>query len=428
MSSRTSAVPAAASVLVPTLAWRSRIVGHADVDPATLVTNPANWRRHPDRQRAALDGSLTDIGWVQSVIVNRTTGHLVDGHARVEQALGRGEPLVPVGYVELSPDEERLVLATLDPIGALAEPDAEALTSLLASFEISDGALDDLLAELREQAGIGRPALVDPDEVLPLPEPESVYVRPGQIWQVGSHRLACGDALDAGLVARLLDGARPTLLATDPPYGVGLDLARRHRDSARRRGAGHRNVGMAGDGRADWSAAFELVPSLEVAYVWHPALMGPAVSAGLKRIGFEPISEIIWVKTRWAIGRSWYHWQHEACLVARRNGVPVTFLGGRDQGTVWEAPSPKVGGPGADPKVDHPSQKPVALFDRPIRNHLRAGAIVYDPFLGSGTTLIAAELAPRICYGLELDPRYAQLVLERWHAVTGRRAELVAGA
>jgi DNA modification methylase len=406
--------------------WERRIVDHAVVAPSTLLAHPQNWRRHPEAQRRAMRAVLDDVGWVQSVIVNRETGHILDGHLRVEEAVARGEALVPVGYVELTAEQERRVLALFDPIGALASPDPAALADLLASFEVTDGELKVLLADLAASAGVRLPALVDPDEVLPLPEPDATYVRRGQVWQLGAHRLGCGDALDPADVARLLAGARPTLLATDPPYGVGLDLGHRHGPLARpRRGSGHHQTAMLGDARADWSAAYELVPSLEVGYIWHPALTAPSVTEGLIRIGFEPVSEVIWVKSRWTVGRRWYHWQHEGCLVVRRTGSKVRFLGGRAQGTVWEAPSPKVGGVGADPKADHPSQKPVLLFERPIRNHLEADGIVYDPFLGSGTTLIAAEITGRTCHGLELDPRFAQLTLERWQAITGRRAALV---
>jgi DNA modification methylase len=409
-------------------AWPNRIVELTELDPSELLAHPLNWRRHPDGQRTALRDVLERIGIVQGVIYNRTTRHLVDGHLRVEEALRRGIPRVPVVVVELSADEERLVLATFDPIGSLATPDRDALTELLASFEVGDGPLKALLAELAASAGVTIPTRIDPDAVLPLPDPPSTYVRLGQVWQAGPHRIGCGDATDPTFVARILDGARPSLLATDPPYGVELDLAARHGAASRsRRGAGHRRVGMAGDARPDWSAAFELVASLDVAYVWHPSLTAPAVFAGLERIGFEPVSEIIWAKSRWTVGRRWYHWMHESAIVARRTGARVRFLGGRAQGTVWEAPSPKVGGPGADPKEDHPSQKPVVLFERPIRNHLEAGGLAYDPFLGSGTAVIAAELTGRACYGVELDPQFAQLALERWAAVTGRRPVLLEG-
>jgi DNA methylase len=411
--------------------WRNRIVGHADVEPRTLVPNPQNWRLHPESQRRALRAVLDSIGWVGHVTVNRATGHLVDGHLRVEEAIARGEPTVPVELVELSLDEERLVLAALDPISGLALGDPSALAELIASLSTSDADLAAFLDDLAATHGVRALELVDPDDVPTPPDESATYVRPGQLWELGPHRLMCGDALDAGDVARLLDGARPRLMTTDPPYGVELDLARRHAlsDALRqgggpRRGTGHRNVSLPGDRRADWSEAFELVPSLDVAYVWRPALHAAEVGEGLARIGFEFASEIVWVKSRWAVGRRWYHWQHETCLVARRRGARVPFLGGRDQGTIWEAPSPKVGGRDADPKADHPAQKAIVLFDRPIRNHLHPGEAVYDPFLGSGTTLVAAELSHRRCYGLEIDPRFAQVAIERWQAVTGGRAVL----
>ena len=399
------------------------------MSPAELAAHPGNWRRHPEFQRRALRASLGDVGWVTGVIVNRLTGHLLDGHARVEEALARGEPTVPVTFVELTADEELLVLATLDPIGALAVADGTALDDLLESVATTDADLQALLDDLAVSSGLGHHGLADPDECPTPPEEAATYVRSGQIWELGSHRILCGDALDAAAVGRLVAGERPQLLATDPPYGVNLDLSHRHNLSGSQPGHGrgreHRAVRLAGDGRADWSAAYELVPSLEVGYVWHPALTVAAVIAGLDRIGFELVSEIIWVKSRWAVGPRWYHWRHEGCLVVRRRGARVRFLGGRDQGTVWEAPSPKVGGVDADPKVDHPSQKPILLFERPIRNHVRRGGLLYDPFLGSGTALIAAERAGRRCLGVEIDPAFVQVEIERWQALTGERAELV---
>ena len=131
----------------PTAPLRNRITGSGEEAPDQLLPNPANWRTHPARQRDALRGSLDTVGWVQQVLVNRTTGHLVDGHARVEEAIGRGEPTIPVLYVELSPEEEALVLATLDPIGAMAEQSTERLEALLASVTVDDAGLLALLAE-----------------------------------------------------------------------------------------------------------------------------------------------------------------------------------------------------------------------------------------------------------------------------------------
>ncbi|MGH2511841.1 MAG: hypothetical protein ACRDGQ_04050, partial [Candidatus Limnocylindrales bacterium] len=345
-------------------AWRNRIVGSGDVDPTDLLANPNNWRTHPGPQRNALRGSLGTVGWVAQVLVNRTTGHMVDGHARVEEAISRGEPTVPVLYVELDPDEEALVLATLDPISAMAIPDEAKLRELLADVTVDDEGLRALLGNLagsQPKAG-----LTDPDEI---PEPPTeVYVRPGELYALGDHRILCGDATKPDDVARLLDGVQPRLLSTDPPYGVSLDPTWRDgvynglgaaeapymrvagqtapEDTARaKRGAhgrtpGHRNTSLSGDTRVDWSEAFALVPSLEVGYVWHAGVHAGEVAAGLVRIGFEIVAQVIWDKGLFAMGRSWYHWAHEPCWVVRKPGVPNLFADSRDQSTVWRVPSP----------------------------------------------------------------------------------------
>ncbi len=426
MSARTHAGRAARNAPAPSN-WQSRIVGHAQVDPASLIAHPENWRRHPRSQRRALRATLDDVGWVQSILVSRRSGQMLDGYLRAEEALRRHEPTVPVTFVDLDEAEERLVLATFDTIGAFAQPDPDALRDLLSKLGEQDGDLAVLLEALAASAGVGRVTPADPDDAPERPDESSTYVRPAQLWRLGNHRLLCGSATDPAAVHRLLGAERPTLLVTDPPYGVRLDLERRHAhaEAGRPRGSGHRRAALAGDERADWSPAFELVPSLAVGYVWHPALHVRDVIAGLERIGFELVSEIVWSKSRWTVGHRWYHWQHESCLVVRRHGARSRFLGGRDQGTVWEAPSPKLGGRGADPKADNPSQKPAVLFERPIRNHLPPGGIAYDPFLGSGTAIVAAEISGRRCLAMELDPSFVQVAIERWQRLTGTRAEVV---
>ena len=424
--------------------------------PAELVPNPRNWRTHPVDQQRALTGALAEVGWVAEVLVNQTTGHVVDGHLRIELALERSEPTVPVTYVELSEDEERLILATLDPLAAMADAEATALADLLAGLEPGDEALRALLDDLAREYGIDAPrtGLADPDEVPDLPT--DPYVRRGELYLLGDHRILCGDATDPGDVARLLDGAQPRLLATDPPYGVSLDPTWRdgvynelgpaekpylrldgqgNGDDATAapvgrhgRTEGHRNTTVSGDTRVDWSEAFELVPSLTVGYVWHAGVHAAAVAAGLERIGFEVVSQVIWDKGLFAIGRSWYHWGHEPCWVIRRRDAKVPFLGERNQSTVWRAPSPKMIMGGSDEeKLDHPTQKPVVLFETPIRNHTRPGDLVYDPFSGSGTAIVAAEALGRRALAMEIDPRYVQVAIERWERFTGKKAERIDG-
>jgi hypothetical protein len=424
----------------PTAAWRNRITGTGEEAPDQLLANPANWRIHPKAQQDALAGALDQVGWVQQVLVNRRSGFVVDGHARVALALTRGEATVPVLYVDLDPEEEALVLATLDPISAMAGRDDEKLRALLADITVDDAGLQALLGDL---AGV-KAGRTDPDDV---PEPsEEPYVKTGELWVLGDHRLLCGDATSPEDVARLLDGAAPTLLATDPPYGVGLDPTWRDATYNRfgsgadpymptddpkgvrirhPRTVGHRNVTLSGDTRVDWSEAFALVPSLQVGYVWHAGVHAAEVAEGLQRIGFEIVSQVIWDKGLFAMGRSWYHWAHEPCWAVRKPGVPNLYTGTRDQSTIWRAPSPKmIMGGSTEEKYDHPAQKPIVLSEIPIRNH--AGD-VYDPFAGSGTTLIAAEQLGRRCYAIEIDPRYAQVIIERWQNFSGRTAERVDG-
>ena len=440
----------AKTTVVPPSAWRNRIVGSGEAAPDQLVANPGNWRTHPGPQRDALRGSLAEVGWVAQVMVNRRTGYVVDGHARVEEALSRGEPSVPVLYVDLSPEEEALVLATLDPIGAMADRDGAKLEALLAEITVDDAGLQALLDGMRPP----RTGLVDPDDVPDVPA-ES-YVKPGDLYVLGDHRLLCGDATSAEDVARLLAGAEPTLLSTDPPYGFSLDPtwrdgvynglgpaekpymrtdgqseennATRAPGGAHGRTPGHRNTTLSGDTRVDWSDAFALVPSLQVGYVWHAGVHAGAVADGLARIGFEIVAQIIWDKGLFALGRSWYHWAHEPCWVVRKPGIANLYIGARDQSTIWRVPSPKMIMSGStEDKFDHPAQKPVVLSETPITNHLAPGGLVYDPFAGSGTTLIAAEQLGRRCDAMEIDPRYVEVTIERWQNFTGKTAERADG-
>jgi hypothetical protein len=180
------------SLTTPSATWRNRIVGHADVPPADLVPNPRNWRAHPPEQGRALAGALAEVGWVAEVLVNRTSGNVVDGHLRIELARAQSEPIIPVTYVELSEGEERLVLASLDPLAAMATAEQEQLAALLAGLEPDDDALRVLLDDLAREYQLDslRTGLVDPDDVPPIPD--EPYVQPGDLYVFGDHRLLCG--------------------------------------------------------------------------------------------------------------------------------------------------------------------------------------------------------------------------------------------
>jgi len=243
--------------------------------------------------------------------------------------------------------------------------------------------------------------------------------RLGDIWSLGPHRLVCGDATDPAIVALSLAGASPHLMVTDPPYGVGCDPAWRVRQIQERRGSS--SVGAIGrvnnDHRADWREAFKLFEG-DVAYVWHASLHASEAEASLRAVGFEVRSQIVWDKCRLIISRGHYHWRHEPCLYAVRKGKTGHWHGDRPQQTVWPIKHRK-------PDTGHAAQKPLEAMRRPIENSSGRGDGVYDPFLGSGTTLIAAEETGRICYAIELNHAYCDIAVRRWEAMTGQKAERI---
>jgi DNA modification methylase len=241
---------------------------------------------------------------------------------------------------------------------------------------------------------------------------EQVVSALGDIWCLDKHRVACGDCTKPETVGLVLAGASPGLMVTDPPYGVDYDPAWRHRAGVNR---SSRRGTVQNDKRADWEAAWALFPG-SIAYVWHGALHSPTVAGSLERQRFAIRSQIIWAKPRLVIGRGDYHWQHEPCWYAVR--TKGHWTGDRKQTTLWSVSSTK-----QDTETIHGTQKPVECMRRPMQNNSEPGDAVYDPFLGSGTTLVAAESVGRICLGVELNPAYVDIAVRRWQKFTGRLAK-----
>jgi len=211
------------------------------------------------------------------------------------------------------------------------------------------------------------------------------------------------------------------VMVTDPPYGVAHDPRWRERAGLGRQ----RQVGVsANDDRADWREAWQLFGG-DVAYVWHAGVHAAEVAAGLEAAGFRIRAQVIWVKQNFALGRGDFHWQHEPCWYVVREGKSSHWCGDRTQSTVWEVPNLNpIGGVRDESATGHSAQKPIEVMRRPILNNTLRGEIVYDPFLGSGTALVAAELTERVCYGLEIDARYVDVIIRRWQQLTGRSAVL----
>ena len=230
----------------------------------------------------------------------------------------------------------------------------------------------------------------------------------GYLYCLGPHRLICGDSTDPNCVSKLLEGAAPILMVTDPPYGVNYDASWRKGKEARAVGK------VLNDDQVNWALAWHLFPG-SVAYVWHAGKYGAEVQKSLEDADFEIINQIIWAKQHFALSRGDYHWQHEPCWYANKKGHAHNWQGARDQSTLWEIANLNAFGCNQeDERTAHSTQKPIECMARPIRNNTSEGEEIYDPFLGSGTTLIAAHRLNRKCYGIELDPAYCDLVIERW--------------
>lgn len=388
--------------------WRNRIVGYGEEAPDQLVANPRNWRVHPKAQQDALAGVLDEVGWVQTVIVNRRTGFVVDGHLRVGLAISREERAIPVAYVDLSEEEEALVLATLDPIAGMAAAAKDQLEALLRDVGRREGEVGALLQQLAAEAGLEQRGQVPDDPGADFDHAEELRakwgVERGQVWLCGSHRIMCGDSADSGDVARLMAGQTASLMVTDPPYGVGYQT-----DGKNPRGRKDKRP-LANDDLGDhqeafWTAAFSLWPLQGDAYIFSPP--GPLIvvlCASLEAAGITHHQWLIWVKHQFVLGRSHYHYRHEHIFYGWKG--KTSWNGSRAQDSVWEAERPM-----ASP--EHPTMKPVSLCQRAIENSSRASDLVIDPFLGSGTTLVAAERLGRRCYGMEIDPIYVAVALER---------------
>lgn len=398
-----------------------------------------NSRKIPERAIDKVAASINEFGWRVPIVVDKD-GVIICGHTRLLAAKKLGLQQVPVHVADnLTPAQVKAYRLMDNRSHDESDWDVELLGPELEDLRDLDFDLSLTGFDQHEiDSFLADSELEDLANAVP-PVPDDPVARLGDLWLCGKHRILCGDSTSPDAVARLIGGRNPLLLVTDPPYGVRLDTEWRDRAGLngcgpaeasymKHRTEGHTQTSISGDTIADWSHAFELVPSLQIAYVWHATSHLIEVAQGLQRIGFELRQQLIWSKTAAAMSRSAYHWQHEPCWYAVRKGKTANWQGSKDQTTVWQAASPKMIMGGSDEeKHDHPTQKPVELMRRPILNHTRRGELVYEPFLGSGTTLAAAELTERICCGVEVDPKYIDVAILRWQSLTGKPATLEAG-
>jgi DNA modification methylase len=387
-----------------------------------LVPYAKNARQHPPEQIDQIAASMERFGFTIPMLVAED-GTIIAGHGRLMAAAQLGLAEVPVMVARGWSEEDRRLYTLADNrLAEIAEWDPEMLRieigELREDFGIEDMSLigfsADDLAEILPDALIDTTGgLTDPDDV---PEvPETPVTRPGDVWLLGKHRLLCGDSTVATDVEKVLSGVTPLLMCTDPPYGVDYDPGWRNQAGAAKT---KRTGKVLNDDRADWREAWALFPG-DVAYVWHGALHAREVIESLEACGFALRSQIIWAKERLVLSRGDYHWQHEPCVYAVKKSGKGHWAGDRKQTTLWQIPSKD-----QDATTVYGTQKPVECMRRPIENNSSPGQAIYEPFMGSGTTLIAAEMSGRVCFGIELNPAYADVAVQRWQDFTGETAVL----
>jgi DNA modification methylase len=381
-----------------------------------LIPFARNARTHSDAQVSQIASSIREWGWTNPVLVDED-GTIIAGHGRVLAARKLRILEVPVMVATGWSDAQKRAYTIADNKLTLNGGwDDELLGLELGELELLGFDLDLIgftEAERTTLAAQFTEGLTDPDVVPDLPT--NPVAHEGDVWILGRHRLLCGDSTSREDVQKLLAGVGPHLMVTDPPYGVSYDPAWRKRAGVN---LNPRKLGkVANDDRADWREAWDLFPGA-VAYIWHASLHTSEVKQSLEASGFEMRAQLIWAKDRFAFSRGHYHWQHEPCWYAVRGTSGAHWSGDRKQSTVWNIDAREDDGHG------HGTQKPVECMRRPIENNSSPGQALYDPFSGSGTTLIAAEMTGRSCLAIDIDPAYVDVAVLRWQAFTGQDARL----
>jgi hypothetical protein len=381
-----------------------------------------NPRKIPQRGTDKVASSIKEFGWRQPIVVDQASV-IVVGHVRYLAARKLGLDKVPVHVaVGLTPEQVRAYRLMDNRSHEETGWDLDLLTLEIKELDALEFDLNFTGFEPREIDKFLVTSKADEAANQTPPVPTKPISRSGELWRCGPHRVLHGDATKPEDVARVLGDLCPVLMNSDGPYGVSLDPLWRQEAGL---GTTVQTGKVANDDRADWSAAHLLFPG-DVAYVWHAGVHSGVVAAGLQTVGFEIRAQIIWVKPQFVLSRGAYHWQHEPALYCVRKGARSHWRGDRTQSTVWPVATlnPFGGRNQEETATGHGTQKPIELMRRPILNHTERGEAIYDPFLGSGSSLLASELTERVCCGLEIEATYVDVIVCRWQQFTGRPATL----
>ena len=393
------------------------------VPVAELKPNPRNPNTHPAAQLELLAKNIKYFGWRHCITVSKRSGCIVAGHGRLQAAQKLGVELVPVDFQDFASDDEELAVLLADNrIAEISETDEDELKSLLKELDgkidldltgFDNDSLDELLDRLETK---------EESAELATEPPVNPITKPGDLYELGSHRLLCGDSTNPDDVRRVMNGARAILFATDPPYLVGYDGTNH---PGQEQGPSEENWDLADDtSNADLydrfikAAIAEAIDPHAAWHCWHASRRQRMVEDAWEKNGAFVHQQIIWAKpNRPILTRSWYLWAHEPCFMGWIKGNKPPRETSEYERSVWE-----IEGFNNDERPDHPTPKPLECFAVAMRQHTKRDGLCYEPFSGSGSQLIAGEQLGRRVYGLEISPAYCDVIVRRWLALgEGRR-------
>lgn len=363
---------------------------------------PKNPRFIRDERYERLKQSIKELPSMlelRELIVVPQTGHFVTigGNMRLRAAKDLGLTELPCKVLEAATPVHTLAEIAIKDNAGFGQDDFDILANEWTDFPLTDWGM-----ELPDFETVEEPQDAEPQIDKAAELNKKWKVKSGDLWQIGEHRLVCGDSTSPQDVERVLDGAKPNLMVTDPPYGVDYDANWRNEALV----PGDRAVGkVENDESDDWTEAYRLFDG-NVVYCWHAGLHASNVERSLTDAGFGLRCQIVWSKSHFVIGRGHYSTRHEPCWYAVRKGAKSGWIGQDNEQTVWDF--------GLDERAagGHSTQKPLECMARPIRNH---EGDVYEPFAGSGTTLVACQNLNRKCYAIEISENYCAVILERMH-------------
>jgi site-specific DNA-methyltransferase (adenine-specific) len=392
-----------------------------------LIPYARNSRTHSDGQVAQIAASIKEFGWTNPILVD-AEGVVIAGHGRLLAARKLGHTEVPtIELSELTETQRRAYVIADNRLALDAGWDDEMLRLELGELEelgfdleLTGFTLDEIAALKPVELG-----LTDEDAVPEVPEAPVTVL--GDVWLLGNHRVMCGDSTSIDAVEKLMAGGGADMLLTDPPYNVDMTAKNQMLEKAGKARKDKSSYGINNDSmgneqfrqflRDAFVSADAVMKPGAVFYIWHADSEGFNFRGACLETGWQVRQCLIWRKSVFAIGRSDYHWKHEPCLYGWKEGAGHLWASDRKQTTVLEFDKPSKSG-------EHPTMKPVALFEYQMLNNTKGGDIVLDLFGGSGTTIIAAEKNGRYGYLMELDPKYCDVIVQRWQEFTGQTATL----